>query len=109
MLSITRHINFYSKNDFKQFDGKFVTHSFNMPLKSKNTIYDFESFIQPKEGSAKPIRMNSAVLYNENEDPTGGIISFRDITELTGLKRCLSEDILITIILSRLYWLNINF
>ena len=103
-------INFFNKAaekitgyDRDEVLGKFCKHVFrsklcftdcpiSLALKSKNTIYDFESFIQPKEGSAKPIRMNSAVLYNENEDPTGGIISFRDITELTGLKQCLSED-----------------
>ena len=39
-----------------------------------------------------PVIGGNVSLYNENEDPTGGIISFRDITELTGLKRCLSED-----------------
>lgn len=83
--------------------GKFCKHVFRsklcftdcpiaLALKSKNTIYDFESHIQTKEGPSKPIRMNSAVLYNETEVPTGGIISFRDISELAGLKQCLSED-----------------
>jgi len=83
--------------------GRFCKHVFRsklcftdcpiaLALKSKNTIYDFESQIQTKEGPNKPIRMNSAVLYNETEDPTGGIITFRDISELAGLKQCLSEE-----------------
>ncbi len=63
-----------------------------LALKSKKTIYDFESHIHTKTGSNKPIKLNSAVLYNDNNEPTGGIISFRDITELAGLKQCLSEE-----------------
>ena len=103
-------INFFNKAaekitgyDREEVLGKFCKHVFRsklcftdcpiaLALKSKNTIYDFESQIQTKEGPNKPIRMNSAVLYNESKDPTGGIISFRDISELTGLKQCLSED-----------------
>ena len=103
-------INFFNKAaekitgyDREEVLGKFCKHVFRsklcftdcpiaLALKSKNTIYDFESHIQTKEGPNKPIRMNSAVLYNESKDPTGGIISFRDISELTGLKQCLSED-----------------
>lgn len=63
-----------------------------LALKSQKTIYDFESHIHTKAGSNKPIKLNSAVLYNDNNEPTGGIISFRDITELAGLKQCLSEE-----------------
>ncbi|MDP2036053.1 MAG: sigma-54 dependent transcriptional regulator, partial [Ignavibacteria bacterium] len=44
-------------------------------------IFDFESKIQCKTGSMKPIKLNAAVLYNENDEPTGGIISFRDLSE----------------------------
>ncbi len=83
--------------------GRFCKHVFRsklcftdcpiaLALKSKSTIYDFESFIHTKEGPKKPIRMNSAVLYNDEGEPTGGIISFRDISELTGLKECLAEE-----------------
>jgi len=63
-----------------------------LALKSEKTIYDFESHIHTKDGTNKPIKLNSAVLYNDNSEPTGGIISFRDITELAGLKQCLSEE-----------------
>lgn len=103
-------INFFNKAAEKitGFDrdevlGRFCKHIFRsklcftdcpiaLALKSKNTIYDFESFIHTKEGPKKPIRMNSAVLYNDSGDPTGGIISFRDISELAGLKECLAEE-----------------
>ena len=50
-------------------------------LKTKKNIFDFESKIQCKAGSMKPIKLNAAVLYNENDEPTGGIISFRDLSE----------------------------
>ncbi|PIQ08464.1 MAG: sigma-54-dependent Fis family transcriptional regulator, partial [Ignavibacteriales bacterium CG18_big_fil_WC_8_21_14_2_50_31_20] len=63
-----------------------------LALKSEKTIYDFESFIHTNSGTSKPIKLNSAVLYNENREPNGGIISFRDISELAGLKKCLSEE-----------------
>jgi PAS domain S-box-containing protein len=63
-----------------------------LALKSERTIYDFESHIKAKDGSSKPIKLNSAVLYNEKNEPNGGIISFRDISELAGLKQCLSEE-----------------
>ncbi|MEN8191545.1 MAG: sigma 54-interacting transcriptional regulator [Bacteroidota bacterium] len=103
-------INFFNKAAEKitgyqrdEVIGKFCKHVFRsklcftdcpiaLALKSQNTIYDFESHIQAKEGPNKPIRMNSAVLYNDIGDPTGGIITFRDITELAGLKECLAED-----------------
>lgn len=63
-----------------------------LALKSEKTIYDFESFIHTNSGDSKPIKLNSAVLYNENREPNGGIISFRDISELAGLKKCLSDE-----------------
>lgn len=103
-------INFFNKAAEKitgyerdEVIGKFCKHVFrselcftdcpiSIALKSNSTIYDFESFIKPKEGKSKPIKMNSAVLYNETNDPTGGIITFRDISELAGLKKTLSEE-----------------
>lgn len=82
--------------------GKFCKHVFKselcysdcpiaMVLKSNKNIYDYESKICVKEGKNKPIRLNSAVLYNENNEPTGGIISFRDNTELEDLKKNLEK------------------
>jgi len=50
-------------------------------LKTKKNIFDFESKIQCKTGSMKPIKLSASVLYNENDEPTGGIVSFRDLTE----------------------------
>jgi len=53
----------------------------SLVLKSKKNIYDFENKIQCKAGAIKPIKLNAAVLYNENDEPTGGIVSFRDLSE----------------------------
>jgi PAS domain S-box-containing protein len=73
--------------------GKFCKHIFKselcyadcpiaLVLKSNRNIYDYESRIYTKRGNSVPIKLNSAVLYNENDEPTGGIISFRDTSEL---------------------------
>jgi len=103
-------INFFNKAaeritgyEREQVVGQFCKHVFRsklcytdcpiaLALKSEKTIYDFESHIHSKDGTNTPIKLNSAVLYNDNNEPTGGIISFRDITELAGLKECLSEE-----------------
>jgi len=63
-----------------------------LALKSEKTIYDFESFIHTNSGINRPIKLNSAVLYNKNREPNGGIITFRDVSELAQLKKCLSDE-----------------
>ncbi|MFH1527137.1 MAG: sigma 54-interacting transcriptional regulator [Bacteroidota bacterium] len=83
--------------------GRFCKHVFRselcftdcpiaLALKSKKTIYDFESNIKIKCESSIPIKLNSAVLYNEIDEPTGGIVSFRDISEIEVLKRSLEKE-----------------
>lgn len=92
-------INFFNKsaeritgNTREEVIGHFCKHIFRsevcftdcpiaLVLKTKKNIFDFESKIQCKTGSMKPIKLNAAVLYNENDEPTGGIISFRDLSE----------------------------
>lgn len=91
-------INFFNKSaeritGYKRDEvlGKFCKHVFHsqvcftecpiaIVLKSKKNIYDFESSIQTQSVPCKPIKLNAAVLYNESDEPTGGIISFRDIS-----------------------------
>ncbi len=63
-----------------------------LALKSERTIYDFESHILTKDSVPKPIKLNSAVLYNERHEPNGGIITFRDISELASLKQSLRKE-----------------
>ncbi len=38
-----------------------------------------------------PIKLNAAVLYNENSEPVGGVISFRDVSELEAIKKNLEK------------------
>ncbi len=102
-------INFFNKAaekitgyDREEVKGRFCKHVFRsklcytdcpiaLALKSHKNIYDYESSIVCKAGSKKPIKLNSAVLYNDDDEPTGGIISFRDISELSVLRRNLED------------------
>ncbi|MEW6507955.1 MAG: sigma 54-interacting transcriptional regulator [Bacteroidota bacterium] len=91
-------INFFNKaaeritgHNREEVLGKFCKHVFqsefcfsNCPisvvLQTKKNLYDFESKIKNCNGETKPIILNAAVLYNDNDEPTGGIVSFRDIS-----------------------------
>ena len=103
-------INFFNKaaekiTGFKREEvlGKFCKHIFrtnqcysNCPialaLESNSNIYDLEAQYTKKNGDPIPIKFNSAVLYNENEEPTGGIVTFRDISELVSFKKAYSKE-----------------
>ena len=56
-------------------------------LESGNDIYEYNSSIEVKAGSRKPIRLNAAILKNSDNEPVGGVISFRDLSELIKLRR----------------------
>lgn len=56
-------------------------------LETGNTLYDYRSNIEIKNGSRKPIKLNAAILKNENEEPVGGVISFRDLSELEAIRK----------------------
>lgn len=56
-------------------------------LESGRNITDYKSSIEVKSGNRKPIKMNAAILKNENNEPTGGVISFRDLSEFEALKK----------------------
>jgi PAS domain S-box-containing protein len=103
-------INFFNKaaekiTGYKREEvlGRFCKHIFrtdlcftNCPialaLQSSDNIYDLESQYLKKNGDPIPIKLNSAVLYNENEEPTGGIVTFRDISELASFKQAYRKD-----------------
>ena len=83
--------------------GKFCKHIFKsklcytdcpiaLVLKSNKNIYDFQSSIATKSETSTPIKLNAAVLYNEEREPTGGIITFRDTSEIENIKRDLEKD-----------------
>lgn len=60
-------------------------------LNSKKNIYDFESKIKTAKENFIPIKLNAAVLHNEEEIPVGGVISFREISDIERINQNLSH------------------
>jgi len=60
-------------------------------LESGNPLYDFRSNIEIKDGSRKPIKLNAAILKNDSDQPIGGVISFRDLSEIESIKKDVSS------------------
>jgi len=56
-------------------------------LESGNPIYDFRSSMEIKDGTRKPIKLNAAILKNDSDEPTGGVISFRDLSEIETIRK----------------------
>lgn len=56
-------------------------------LESGNDIYEYNSNIETKSGKRKNIRLNAAILKNKDTEPVGGVISFRDLSELEIIRR----------------------
>ena len=56
-------------------------------LESGKNIYDVESQIRNKNGSSIPIKLNAAVLRSNGNEPVGGVISFRDISDLEFIRK----------------------
>lgn len=54
-------------------------------LETGSNLNDFRSVIEVRDGTKKPIRLNAAILRKENE-PVGGVISFRDLSEIEQIK-----------------------
>ncbi len=55
-------------------------------LETGKSLYDYRTIIEIKKGIKKPIKLNAAILRNGNAEPTGGVISFRDLSELEAIK-----------------------
>ncbi len=58
--------------------------------KHKRSV-DNELLITNKDGKQVPIRVNSAPLFNANQEYFGGVETFRDISELANLRTHLQE------------------
>lgn len=56
-------------------------------LESGSNLYDYSSVIYDKKGNRKSIKLNAAILKNSDDKPVGGVISFRDISELERIKQ----------------------
>lgn len=61
-------------------------------LESGQNIFDLESRIQCRDGKLINIRLNAAVLKNSDNEPSGGVISFRDISKLNKINESLKPD-----------------
>ncbi len=61
-------------------------------LNTQKNIYDFESKIQTATDNSVPIKLNAAVLHNDEEKPIGGVISFREVSDLEQIKQDLTKD-----------------
>ncbi len=103
-------INFFNKSAEKitglkkeEVLGKFCKHVFNskacynecpiaIVLRQKKNINEFESEIHCPSGVNKPIKLSAAVLYNGNNEPSGGVISFKDISDLDKIKKKLIQN-----------------
>lgn len=106
----TFRINFFNKAAEKitgftkeEVIGKFCKHVFqsdlcfvdcpiSIVLRNNKNIYDFEAKIVAKDGNRKPIKLNSSVLYNEENEPTGGVISFRDQSEVEAFRKSFEKN-----------------
>ena len=60
-------------------------------LEHGKNINSRETRLKHHNGNAVNIRLNAAVLRNSEKTPIGGVISFRDITELDTLKNFLGK------------------
>ncbi len=61
-------------------------------LKFGKSIFDFESQIECKGSFPIPIKLNAALLKDENDNPSGGVITFRDISILKKIEGLLQEE-----------------
>lgn len=49
-------------------------------LNTNENIFDLRTKLRTKEGSIKFVKLSASIIRNDNGVPTGGLISFRDIT-----------------------------
>ncbi len=78
-------IGFFCKHIFKS-SRCFINCPIAHVLESGENIFDQESNIRTKSGQIVPIKMNVAILRNENNEPIGGVVSFWDISDLALLR-----------------------
>lgn len=56
-------------------------------LEKGENLYDIESEFCHQNGTKIPIRLNAAVLKDEDQEPIGGVVSFRDMSYLEKIKK----------------------
>ncbi|MCF8239828.1 MAG: sigma 54-interacting transcriptional regulator [Melioribacteraceae bacterium] len=55
-------------------------------------IYDLETVYQKSGGETLPVKINAAVLQDENNEPIGGVISFQEKKDIINYKNILEND-----------------
>ena len=58
-------------------------------LEKGENLYDIESEFCHQNGTKIPVRLNAAVLKDLDQEPIGGVISFRDMSYLEKIKKSL--------------------
>lgn len=58
-------------------------------LESGHNMFDLEGELHDRSGQRIPVKLNAAVLKDENGEPIGGVVSFRDMSHLEEIHRSL--------------------
>ncbi len=61
-------------------------------LKTNQSIFDLDIEIECKDDQPKPVRINVAVLKDDNQIPVGAVITLRDISLLKKYEILLNQD-----------------
>lgn len=77
----------YFESDFCEFNCPIAT-----VLKNGKNVYDRETEIHCNGKGTIPIKLNAAVLKDENNIPSGGVISFRDISVFKEYDKILKKN-----------------
>ncbi len=60
-------------------------------LQTKERIVDHDCTLMHRNGRVLHVKLNSAILYNQDDEPEGGVISFRDMSEYEEIKSRLTK------------------
>ena len=81
----------YCKNIFKS-EFCFTNCPIANVLQNGKNVYDVDTSIQCNNSEPVSVRLNAAILKDEENFPIGGVISFRDVTILKKIESILSND-----------------
>ncbi len=61
-------------------------------LESGRNLHDMDAQICQRKGKLVHVKLNAAILRDRGEEPIGGVISFRDLSDLELLKKNLARE-----------------
>ncbi|GAB6283022.1 MAG: sigma 54-interacting transcriptional regulator [Ignavibacterium sp.] len=61
-------------------------------LENGRNIYEVDSHIQNSKGEILPIKINAGVIRNSSGEPEGGVISFRDVSNIKEIEKFLEHQ-----------------